>query len=566
MFTSPTFVFIEGPGCRPKWRGALVYLLLGFLLIFGISVSPGLAARQERLINSWKPLNYNITLAFNDNLSEITSARVAITILAVKDLSVIDLDFGDMPVDSLTVDGTATPFSRAPGLLNVKLANRLPRNARVVVVVQYHGTPKDGLVLTKDKAGKPSAIGDNWPDRVHHWIPCLDHPSAKATVTFTITAPGRDLVVANGKLDHVENTAPASRIWTYTEAAPIPPYCMIVAVGEFAHIEMADAPITPLSYYVPPPDKPYAVHGFAAANPSLKFFNSLVGPYPYEKLALIVGATRFGGMENSSAIVFPNRLLDANRSEQWSSVFNVRVGLVDVIAHEVAHQWFGDSVTESTWSDLWLSEGFATYFAGLMIQRYEGQRRFQDYMQEAADTYFNFAERTRIPIHDTETQDLFKLLNPNNYQKGAWVLHMLRNELGDVIFYRSIRAYYDAHRGGLASTEDLRADFEKASGKDLKDFFARWVYGTGHPRYELTWQWNSKAKRLRLVLNQTQSEGAFPNPVPIEVVSGNSRRRIIIKPENKHAGQELRLDAAPTSIVIDPENVILDESRVTRKK
>ncbi|MFN2499412.1 MAG: M1 family metallopeptidase [Pyrinomonadaceae bacterium] len=545
-------------------RALIVTLKLSFVLVWFVPCV--LAGRQERLINSWRPLDYNVTLAFNDNLSEITRARVAITILAVKDLSVIDLDFGDMEVDSLTVNGTPTPFSRMPGLVNVKLAKPLARDARAVVVVQYHGTPKDGLVLSKDKAGKPSAIGDNWPDRVHHWIPCLDHPSAKATVTFTVTAPERALVVANGKLDHVENTAPTNRTWTYTEAAPIPPYCMIVAIGEFAHIEMAGAPIAPLSYYVPPTDKPYAAHGFAAANPSLKFFNSLVGPYPYEKLALIVGATRFGGMENASAIVFSNHVLDANLSEQWSSVFKVRVGLVEMIAHEIAHQWFGDSVTSSTWSDLWLSEGFATYFAGLMMQHYEGQRRFQDYMQEGADTYFNFAKRTRIPIHDTETRDLFKLLNANNYQKGAWVLHMLRAELGDEIFFRGIRAYYDEHRGGLASTEDLRADFEKVSGINLKNFFARWVYGTGHPSYELTWRWNNKAKRLRLVLNQTQSEGAFPNAVPIELVSGTSKRRIIIKPENKQAGQDLKLNAAPTSIMIDPENVILDESRVTRKE
>jgi aminopeptidase N len=270
-------------------------------------------------------------------------------------------------------------------------------------------------------------------------------------------------------------------------------------------------------------------------------------------------------MENSSAIVFNNRLFDANVSEQLSTVFKVRVGLVDVVAHEIAHQWFGDSVTESTWSDLWLSEGFATYFAGLMVQRYEGEARFKDYMQTAADTYFNFEKKRRIPIHDTETQDLFQLLNANNYQKGAWVLHMLRAELGDEKFFRGIRAYYDAHRGSLASTEDLRAAFEKASGKNLKDFFGRWVYGAGHPRYELLWEWNGKNKRLRLVLDQTQPEVAFPNVVPVEIINGNSKRRIVIKPDSKHAVEEFKLDEAPTSVVVDPDNVILDESRVTRK-
>jgi aminopeptidase N len=431
-----------------------------------------------------------------------------------------------------------------------------------LVLVSYHGAPRDGLVLSKDRAGNPSAIGDNWPDRVHHWIPCFDHPSAKATVSFIVTAPARDLVIANGKLTQVENSAPASRTWTYTEAAPIPPYCMIIAVGEFAQINMADAPITPLSYYVPEPDRAYAVSGFAAANPSLKFFRETVAPYPYEKLALIVGATRFGGMENSSAIVFPNRLLDANVAGPLSTVFKVRQGLVEVVAHEIAHQWFGDSVTEATWSDLWLSEGFATYFAGLMVQRYEGEARFNDYMQRAANTYFSFEKKTRTPIHDTETEDLFKLLNANNYQKGAWVLHMLRKELGDEIFFRGIREYYEAHRGSLASTDDLRAALEKVSGKNLQEFFARWVYGAGHPRYELSWNWSAKSKRLRLVLEQTQPEAAFPNAVTIQIVNGNNKRVVVIEPKNKRAVEEIKLDFAPTSLLVDPENVILDDSRV----
>jgi aminopeptidase N len=565
MLTRPTFVFIADPGCRPKWRGTLVYLLLGFVLIFGIFAPSTLAARRERLIDSWKPINYNITLAFNDQLSEITSARVAITVLAVKDVSVIDLDFGDLTVDAVTVNGTATTFSRGPGLLNVSLPTPLGRDGRAVIVVSYHGAPKDGLVLSRDKVGKPSAVGDNWPDRAHQWIPCFDHPSAKATVTFTVTAPARDLVVANGKLDRIETSSPGNRTWTYTEDAPIPPYCMIVAVGEFAQIKMADAPVTPLTYYVPQSDKIYAVPGFAAANPSLILFSETVGPYPYKKLALIVGATRFGGMENSSAIVFPNQLLDTNAAEPLSNVFKIREGLVEVVAHEIAHQWFGDSVTESTWSDLWLSEGFATYFAGLMVQRYEGEARFKDYMQQAADTYLSFEKRARIPLHDTETEDLFNLLNANNYQKGAWVLHMLRTELGDEDFLRGIRFYYEAHRGSLASTEDLRVALEKSSGKDLKDFFACWVYGAGHPSYELSWTWNAKSNRLRVILEQTQSDAAFPNVVPVEIVNGLSKRRIIIKPQSKRTVEEIKLNVAPTSLVVDPENVILDESRVVRK-
>jgi aminopeptidase N len=300
------------------------------------------------------------------------------------------------------------------------------------------------------------------------------------------------------------------------------------------------------------------MQGFAPANPSLKFFSQTVAPYPYEKLALIIGATRFGGMENSSAIVFSRTLFDP-KTEVISNVFKVREGLRDVIAHEIAHQWFGDSVTEATWADLWLSEGFADYFAGLFIQRYEGEPAFQQYMKGEAERYFSYEKRTRTPIHDTETEDLFKLLNANNYQKGAWVLHMLRSELGDEKFFRGVRLYYDAHKSSVADSEDLRAAFEKASGRDLKDFFARWIYGAGHPRYELSWEWKTNRKKVRLVLRQLQAEPAFPNALPVDILTATGKRRVILKPTSKQTIEEVKLNEAPTTIIIDPENTVLKE-------
>lgn len=545
-------------------KAATLHTLLATVIAL-VSVSSSPAVRRERLIDSWKPIHYNVSIIFNDRLTAITSARTEITVLSMKDtLSEIDLDFGALSIDSVTVDGQTAPFERSTGMLKVKLTKRTPRGTRLLLAIAYHGAPKLGLVLASDKAGKPSAIGDNWPDRLHHWIPSLDHPSAKATVRFTITAPSRNLVVANGRLDRVDNDLAATRTWTYSEAVPIPPYCMIIAVGEFDKVEPSGQQTTPLSYYVPPPDKNFAMQGFAPANPSLKFFSQTVAPYPYEKLALIIGSTRFGGMENSSAILFPNSLFDS-RSELLSQVFNIRQGLVEVVAHEIAHQWFGDSVTAATWSDLWLSEGFADYFAGLFIQRHEGEMAFRRYMENEAQEYFRYEKRTRTPIHDTETEDLFKLLNANNYKKGAWVLHMLRSELGDKDFFRGIRTYYDAHQGSTATSEDLRSALERASGRDLKIFFSRWIYGTGHPRYELSWEWNSRAKKLRLTLRQLQSEPAFPNAVPVDILANGRIRRVVLEPTGKKTTEDVKLGEAPSGVSIDPDNTLLKDAQVTKK-
>jgi len=531
------------------------------LLLFASSLY---ATRKERLIESWKPTHYAVALTFNDALSEITTAKVDITITSLtSSLTHVDLDFGEMPIDSVMVNNQVATYHRTPGIVDVTLPKPLKRNQTTIVSITYHGKPKDGLVLTRDRANKPSAVGDNWPNRVHYWIPSLDHPSAKATVTFSITAPAHNLVVANGALVNSQSTS-NNRTWVYEESAPIPPYCMIVAVGDFANSVLTDD-VTRISSYVPATEAAFAMQGFAPAKPSVKFFSETVAPYPYEKLALIVGATRFGGMENSSAIVFPSTLFDPRAQSAMSNVFKIREGLVEVIAHEIAHQWFGDSVTESTWSDLWLSEGFAQYFSGLFLERAEGKAAFQQYMDQQAKTYFEYEKHKRTPIHDTETEDLFNLLNANNYQKGAWVLHMLRGELGDEQFFAGLRNYYQEHKGSTANTEDLRRALEKASHRDLKTFFASWIYGGGHPQYELSWKWNEASKKVTLFLSQIQKEPAFPNTVVVEIVFGNETRRVQLKPDSKEFSFEVKTTSAPTRLILDPENEVLKEARVSQQ-
>lgn len=547
------------------YGGALVLSRLLLLTILLLStLMPAQAERPEHGVDAWRPLNYDVTLTLNNQLTGITAARTEITALVLKEpLAALDLDFGQLPVDSVTVGGAPARYEQRPGTLSISLARAAKRGERLSVAVAYHGRPQDGLSLLPDKDGKPSVTGDNWPDRVHHWIPCLDHPSAKATVRFTVTAPARDLVVANGQLETTRPNPDTTRTWVYTESAPIPPYCMVIAVGEGARLEPATPAATPLFYYVPQSDRGYAVRGFTPAAAAVSLFSEMVAPYPYEKLALIVGATRFGGMENSSAIVFPNDLFDGREEPQHlSRRFNIPERIEVVVAHEIAHQWFGDSVTERTWADLWLSEGFATYFAGLFIERFEGGRAFRDYMKRAAETYFRYEHERRAPIHDRDTQDLLKLLNPNNYEKGAWVLHMLRGEMGDDAFFRGIRDYYSAHRGSTATSEDLRAALEKSSGMDLREFFARWVYASGHPRYEVSWAWRrAKAAGGELVVRvrQLQDGEPFLTPLPAEVVTATDGRRITIKPTGRDSTMSIPLANRPTGVRIDPDEMILKE-------
>ena len=266
------------------------------LVLFALASS--FAQRVERAVTTWRPLHYDIDVTFDDQLMEFKSARAQITVeVLAQKLTKIDFDFGDMPIDSVTVGSKTARTERTAETLNVFLPQAATHGQKLDVAIAYHGHPKDGIVFAKDRDGNPSATGDNWPNRVHYWIPSLDHPSAKASVSFTVSAPQRYEVIANGKFVTLTGNAATSH-WKFDEAKAIPPYCMIITANQGAIINSPDKSVTNLMFNVAQRDREYASKGFAAAAPSLAFFSETIAPYPYEKLALIVGATQFGGMEN----------------------------------------------------------------------------------------------------------------------------------------------------------------------------------------------------------------------------------------------------------------------------
>ncbi|MBS1793079.1 MAG: M1 family metallopeptidase [Acidobacteria bacterium] len=531
----------------------------GLILLVAALAAAVSAERRERRIEAWQPLHFDVSLQFDGELSRIASATTVVTVLIREpDVTMIDFDFGALPIGAVAVDGRPARFVRHDEKLDVYLAAPPAKDTKLNVSVTYSGVPEDGLILTRDRDGSPSAVGDNWADRVHHWIPCLDHPSAKASVRFTVTAAAVYPVVANGVLESVKENADATKTWIYDEARPVSPYNMVVAAGRFATAVLKTNAPVPISYYVPQSDRRFAEPGFSPAAPALATFGELIAPYPYKKLALIVGATKFGGMENANTIVFTPTLFRNFLTEKPRSPrYKIPRAVEEVVAHEIAHQWFGDTVTEATWADLWLSEGFATYFAGLFLEKNEGRAVFRSYMKEKAKSYLDYEKTRRTPIHDTETEKLFDLLTPNNYEKGAWVLHNLRGLLGDRAFFEGLRAYYEAHKDSTATTEDLRAALEKASGKDLKEFFTRWIYQSGHPVYQTSWR-AAGANSLAITLRQLQPDEAFLEPVTLEIVTNKGAQRVVVTPAGKETSVTVK-GAKPKKIVVDPDEFILKE-------
>ena len=285
---------------------------------------------------------------------------------------------------------------------------------------------------------------------------------------------------------------------------------------------------------------------------SIEFFNDHIGPYPYEKLAGVEAAGMGGGMEHASEIFFGERSV------------NGRPGL-GLVSHETAHQWFGDSVTESDWDDVWLSEGFATYFSSLTIEHYQGR-----------DALVAQLKRTRAGIFQTEkrmpdvavVQDKPWKGIPNGivYQKGGWSLHMLRGEIGDDKFWAAIREYYRRYRDSNATTADFERTVEETSGQDLRWFFQQWLYRAGSPAVEGAWHYDSAAKKVRARFDANRIGRA------VSVAAGSrhvAARRTAPKIEKLQFTQkqqhfEIAADQEPAAVELDPNVWLLIDAKLTK--
>jgi aminopeptidase N len=532
---------------------------VALIVAVALAASPT-SAQGTRLTSRSSPFrvtHYDLALDLPESGTTIRGdATLRLERTAAGDTLVLDLL--DMDVSRVQVNGQNARFVRDSSTLRLSIG----AGARFDVRVTYAGAPRDGLIIGTDSAGRWMAFGDNWPNRARHWIPSIDHPSAKATVTWTVRAPSDRRVVANGAL--VEETPlPIPRdpdgsagrpiAWTVTkwsESRPIPAYLMVIAAAPLARYELgvtacavAEHPgCVPQQLYVAPEQRAAAPGNFAQAGAIVEYFGRLVGPFPYEKLAHLQSSTRFGGMENASAIFYADGLFRKNGAS------------AGLIAHETAHQWFGDAVTEREWSHLWLSEGFATYFAALYLGHAHGDSALVGALRRDREGLVKSANVAARPVIDTAQTVLMALLNDNSYQKGGWVLHMLRLEVGDSAFFGGIRDYYAAHRHQTALTDDLRLAVEKRHGKPLGWFFDQWLRRPGVAELTTSWTWDAKAGAVSLVVEQGTRFAPYQLTLPLEITErdGTKRMMSVRVPAERRAALTIKMPRQPSAIVADP--------------
>jgi aminopeptidase N len=235
------------------------------------------------------------------------------------------------------------------------------------------------------------------------------------------------------------------------------------------------------------------------------------------------------------------------------------------VSHEIAHQWFGDSITQTDWDHLWLSEGFATYFANLFLEHLQGAGSMKGTMAQAAETIKRYHDTRPAALIDPELTEPAKKLNAFNYQKGAWILHMLRGILGDASFFKGIRRYYDLYAEKNASTEDFQRAMESESGISLTGFFRQWCYQPGWPVYAITWRWDARAGEVEMRFRQSQTTGLFD--MPLQIVFGARDRREVRKVRISAQDQtvRLKLSGRPSSLEVDPDGWVLKSVTVVER-
>lgn len=508
-----------------------------FVAVCVVFVSASAAAQNPAV----DVLHYRIEIDVPAEGDEITG-RAELSVKPVAPpLAALDLDFGGYTIDEVKIDGRPAKYSRDGERLRIVTGWK---RDLFRVAIRYHGRPTDGLFVRNNKHGDRGAFADNWPNRAHYWFPAVDHPSDKATVEFFITAPAQYEVVANGARVSTTTLPNGMKRTHWSEAATIPVHCMVFGTTEFAVVNAGVAKGTAVEYYLYPTDRENGTRQFGRARQMVEVYSSLVGPYPYEKLALVQSSTRFGGMENSSAI-----FLDEKRIGNGTS-------LEGLVAHEIAHQWFGDSVTQTEWADLWLSEGFATYFGHLFFERADGREVFMKRMHDSRDQYLK-ANRTKTRAIQDETKELNTLLNAFTYQKASWVLHMLRGIMGDEPFFAAIRDYYAAYRDRNATTDELRLIMERHAGQPLDWFFRQWIVEAGHPTYELAWKWEEG--KVGVTIEQKQSGTVFRMPMTVELRGASGVKRETVVVDERREEIEIASEQAPVSVVLDPEEWVLKE-------
>ncbi len=500
---------------------------------------------------------YGLRLHVFPQTGTISGSVRTIASLTTDTASSVTVDLqSSLVVDSVLVGGQPVLFARTSSTISIPVFPVLPQGSLLTFDIFYRGAPFNSgfgsfAFSTQPGTSTPWVWSLSEPYGARDWWPCKDTPADKAdSVDLWIICDQNLKAGSQGTLVSVTSETPGTFTYYWKHRFPISTYLVSVAIGDYSVFSdwyrYAPTDSMEILNYVFPAQLATARTQLALTVPMLEIFSDLFGQYPFvtEKY----GHAQFGwggGMEHQT----------------MTSMGSFGESL---IAHELAHQWFGDMITMRTWPDIWLNEGFATYSVALYYERRYGFQRYRTYM----DSHMISARSAVGPIHVRDTTTIGSLFSSNLvYSKGATVLHMLRRVVGDSAFFAGLKAYAtdQRFRFGNASTADVQEVFEQASGKDLAYFFQQWIYGEGYPHYAYIWTREPESGGTRVTVSLSQTARTSPPPffrMPLEINLLSEMRDTTFFVSNDSLQQTWSwlLPFVPDAVILDPDRWVLNTS------
>ncbi len=476
----------------------------------------------------------------------------------------LELDCEALTVTKVTVDGREQKFElRAPKLV-ITLDRVFKKQEPLSVSVTYHGSPTCGMYFIRPDEFYPQKPLCVWtqgePEQNHFWLPCYDYSNDLQTTEMIVTVPASLFVLSNGRLlENRANEAAGTRTFHWKMDQPHVTYLISLVVGDLVphELEVGGLKITsyaPRQFF----DEGRMKRAFGRTGEMATLFNKLTGvEYPWPKYAqTIVPEFRSGGMENISSTT----LTEFTLRDDGAILESTADGL---IAHELAHQWWGDLLTCKDWSHLWLNEGFATYYDALFTEYDLGPENFAYKVDGNRKAAIKIDETKPRPMVWDRYERPFEMFDARAYPKGASVLHMLRGLLGDDKFFAGVSSYARKHRHQAVETADFQRAMEEASGKKLDWFFEQWCYKAGAPKLEITWRFVPEDSTARIKVKQTQPASdlvpTFKLPTSVEFITKGKAVRFPVELDSREQELVFRIDAKPDLVRLDPERYLLAE-------
>jgi len=516
-----------------------------------------LQSERERFYDA---LHYLIRIRLDLNRRAFEGATTVVAASLREGLKTCVLDAEEFTVDSvLDAEGRPLPYHQTATALTVQLRRPVGFGEEFAFTCFYHGkNPKAGLKFQDESAENPRLVfSDSWPANVHHWFPCYDYPNDKATSEIVATVERGLKVAANGRLvSVVEDAAAGTTTYHWSQDQPHSTYLIFLAAAPYLVVRDSYRTL-PVSYWVYPADAAKVGPTYGKTPKMIEFFSRTFGyEYPWRKYDQI-SVPSDGGAESTSATAMTHRILVDERAEPDFPA-------IGIVAHELAHQWWGNLVTLRSWAHAWLNESFATYAEYLYHCCEMGGDEGALNLCSKRDAYLKEARTRHIrPIVTDRYHKPEDMFDAHAYPKGAMVLHMLRSLLGDEPFFRTLGHFLRRHAFDVVDTADFIRSVKTVTGRNLDWFFDQWLFKPGHPVFKVGYEWDPAAGVVRLRVAQVQdfSKGVplFRVPVSIKLVTARGTEIREIWVEKREETFELPLAEKPLLIRFDEKNVLLKE-------